>query len=148
MALGEGSRTGRANSVSVGAHGTERQISHVAEAARGTDAVNFRQAKRLSNQAAVRSLSEANAYADRRIGSLRQDVYAGIATVMATSGLPVASSPGKSMVAVATALYEGQPALAVGLTARSRGGKWTYSATGAGTAQGDFGLTVGLGYHW
>jgi autotransporter adhesin len=148
VALGADSRADRANSVSVGTYGAERQISHVAEAAKGTDAVNFRQATRLSNQADNRSLSEANAYTNRRIGSLRQDVYAGIATVMATAGLPTASSPGKSMVAVATAVYEGEPALAVGLTARSRGGKWSYSATGAGTAQGDFGLTVGLGYHW
>ncbi|MGY2409390.1 YadA-like family protein [Pseudomonas pergaminensis] len=148
VALGAGSHVTRADSVAVGAYGAERQIIHVAEATRGTDAVNFRQSTRLSNQAANRSLSDANAYTDRRLGSLRQDVYAGVATVMATAGLPVASSPGKSMVAMATAVYEGQPALAVGLTARSRGGRWTYRATGAGTAQGDFGLTVGLGYHW
>ena len=148
VALGPGSQATRASSVAVGAYGAERQISHAAEAVQGTDAVNFRQATRLSNQAANRSLTEANDYTDRRVGSLRQDVYAGIAAVMATAGLPVASSSGKSMVAMATAVYEGEPALAIGLTARSRGGKWTYRATGAGTAQGDFGLTLGLGYHW
>ncbi len=148
VALGTGSQADRANSVAVGSRGAERQVTHVADAAHRTDAVNLRQTTRLSSQAANRTLHQANAYTDRQLGYLRQDVYAGVASAMAMAALPAASSAGKSMLAMATAVYEGQPALAVGLNARSASGQWTYSAVGAGTARGDFGINLGLGYHW
>lgn len=148
VALGAGSQADRANSVAVGSSGAERQVTHVADAAHRTDAVNLRQTTRLSSQAANRTLYQANAYTDRQVGHLRQDVYAGVASAMAMAGLPTASSAGKSMLAMAAAVYEGQPALAVGLNARSESGTWTYGAVGAGTARGDFGINLGVGYHW
>jgi hypothetical protein len=148
VALGAGSQAGRANSVSVGSSGGERQITQVADATRGTDAVNLRQTTRLSSQAANRTLYQSNAYTDRQVGHLRQDIYAGVAAAMAMASLPVASSSGKSMLAMAAAVYEGQSALAIGVNARSQGGSWTYNAVGAGTARGDFGINLGLGYHW
>lgn len=148
VALGAGAHASRADSVAVGSAGRERQVTQVAGATQGTDAVNLRQASRLSSGAGAQSLRQANAYTDRRVGQLSQDVYAGIASAMAMAGLPAASSPGKSMLAMATAVYENQPAVAVGLSARSNSGRWTYSATGTGTARGDYGVNLGLGYHW
>ncbi|WLH29941.1 YadA-like family protein [Pseudomonas canadensis] len=148
VALGSGSQANRADSVAVGNTGRERQITQVADATQRTDAVSLRQATVLSNQAAEQSLRQSNTYTDRRVGQMSQDVYAGVASAMAMAGLPAASSSGKSMLAIATAVYENQPAVAVGLTARSRSGRWTYGATGTGTARGDYAVTMAVGYHW
>ncbi|MGE8362259.1 YadA family autotransporter adhesin [Pseudomonas sp.] len=148
VALGAGSTADRPNTVSVGAAGNERQISHVAEATQATDAVNLDQATRLSNQAADRTLRQANAYTDRQVSALRQDAFSGIASAMAMAALPAASTPGRSMVAMGTAVYEGQSALAVGLSGRSEDGNWAYKANGSGSAQGSVGLAVGVGYEW
>jgi autotransporter adhesin len=52
----------RANSVSVGSAGNERQLTNVAAATQGTDAVNLNQ----MNTANASTLSSANSYADAR----------------------------------------------------------------------------------
>ncbi|MGW6117390.1 YadA family autotransporter adhesin, partial [Bacillus subtilis] len=148
VALGAGSQAPRANTVSVGAPGAERQITNVGAASEATDVVNLGQATQISNQAADRTLRQANAYTDSQISAVRQDAYAGIASAMAMAALPVASTPGRSMVAMGTSVYEGQSALAVGLSGRTEDGRWAYKANGSGSAQGSVGLAVGVGYEW
>ncbi|QQB32468.1 YadA-like family protein [Achromobacter deleyi] len=148
VALGEGSQATRANTVSVGSAGNERQVTHVAAAARDTDAVNLRQATGISRQAAGQALEQANRYTDSRIGQLRTEVNAGIASAMAMAALPSASSPGKSMFAMGTSLYNGQSAIAMGLSGRSANGAWAYRASSSSTKDGDIGAAVGVGYEW
>ncbi|MDH1263151.1 YadA-like family protein [Pseudomonas sp. GD03944] len=148
VALGAGSEASRPNTVSVGSAGAERQVTNVAEATQGTDAVNLNQARQISQQSAGRVLQDANAYTDRQIGQLRQDTYSGIASAMAMAALPTASSPGRSMLAMGTSVYQGQSALAIGLSGRSEDGTWTYRASGSGNAQGNIGLSLGVGYEW
>lgn len=62
VALGNGSVANRANSVSVGSAGSERQLTNLAAATHGTDAVNLDQ----MNGANASTLSSANSYADAR----------------------------------------------------------------------------------
>ncbi|WP_177339410.1 YadA-like family protein, partial [Pseudomonas sp. NBRC 111142] len=148
VALGAGSQADRVNTVSVGSAGAERQITHLGAATEATDAVNLEQATQIANRASDQTLRQANAHTDRQISALRQDAYAGIASAMAMAALPATSSPGRSMVAMGTSVYEGQSALAVGLSGRSEDGTWAYKANGSGSAKGNVGLAVGVGYEW
>jgi autotransporter adhesin len=81
VALGQGSMADRAHTVSVGSTGNERQITNVAAATAGTDAVNKDQLDEVT-QAAVKAaksyadagdattLHQANAYADSKLASM------------------------------------------------------------------------------
>ena len=148
VAIGEGAQATRANTVSVGTAGAERQITHVAPATYETDAVNLRQAISLSRQEAGKARQQANRHTDSRIGQLRRDNNAGIASAMAMATLPSTSTPGKSMLAVSAAAYDSQSAVAVGVSARSQGGAWTYRASMSGTTGGQTGASVGVTYAW
>ncbi|MFY3450615.1 YadA-like family protein [Achromobacter xylosoxidans] len=148
VALGEGAQATRANTVSVGTAGAERQITNVAAATRDTDAVNLRQATGISRQEAGRALDQANQYTDRKISQLRSEANAGIASAMAMAALPSASSAGKSMLSMGTSLYNGQSAIAMGISGRSANGAWAYRASSSSTKDGDIGAAVGVGYEW
>ncbi|MFY3283273.1 YadA family autotransporter adhesin, partial [Achromobacter xylosoxidans] len=148
VALGEGAQATRANTVSVGTTGAERQITNVAAATHDTDAVNLRQATGISRQEAGRALDQANQYTDRKISQLRSEANAGIASAMAMAALPSASSAGKSMLSMGTSLYNGQSAIAMGISGRSANGAWAYRASSSSTKDGDIGAAVGVGYEW
>ncbi|WP_272932329.1 YadA-like family protein [Pseudomonas aeruginosa] len=68
-----GTTTVRANTVSVGAAGGERQITNVRAGTAGTDAVNLSQMQ----AADLQTLNSANHYTDSREVAIRQDMYAG-----------------------------------------------------------------------
>ena len=145
---GEGAQATRANTVSVGASGAERQITNVAAATHDTDAVNLRQASGIARQEAGKALEQANRYTDSRISQLRSEANAGIASAMAMAALPSTSTPGKSMLAMGTSLYGGQSAIAMGISGRSQNGAWMYRASSSSTKDGDIGAAVGVGYEW
>lgn len=148
VALGAGSVADRADTVSVGSAGAERQITNVARATQDTDAVNLGQLKDYSSQVTNNAVSQANAYTNQMTDAVRQDANAGVAAAMAMAGLPQATLPGKGMVAMAGSTYEGQSALALGVSRMSQSGKWVVKLTGSTNTRGNAGVTVGAGFHW
>lgn len=97
----------------MGSVGNERQITNVAPATQGTDAVNFDQLKSITNQT--------NAYTNQRYSELKQDLTkqnsvlsAGIAGAMSMASLAQSYAPGTSMTTIGAASYRGQSALSLG----------------------------------
>lgn len=137
VALGSNSNDGgRANVVSVGAAGAERQISNVAPGTQGTDAVNVNQLKQFGGDLQI------------QIDATRHEANAGTAGAMAMAGMPQAYLPGKSMVAVGAASFRGESALALGMSHISNNGRWVTKFTGSANSRGHVGVTVGGGYQW
>jgi len=129
VALGAGSVADRSNSVSVGAVGAERQITNVAAGTSDTDAANVGQVNTLGN----------------RIQKVSSRANAGIASALATAGLPQAYLPGKSMAAVAGGSFHSESSIAVGVSTISEGGRWVYKVAGSLDTRGDGGVSVGAG---
>lgn len=148
VAIGDSSQAARAQTVSVGSVGAERQIVNVAPGTEDTDAVNLGQVRGMSNQPTNCAVTQANSYTDSRIKKLRREANAGIASAMAAGVLPTASTPGKSMIAMGTAAYGGESAIAAGFSARSESGAWTYRVSGTTTSRGDVGAAVWVGFEW
>ncbi|MFY3152436.1 YadA family autotransporter adhesin, partial [Achromobacter xylosoxidans] len=148
VALGAGSVADRANTVSVGSAGQERQITNVAAGTAPTDAANLGQVQDISRQSSGQAVQQANAYTDSKIGQLRSEVNAGVASAMAMAGLPSASIPGKGMLSMAASTYEGRSAMAIGVSGMSGNGTWVYKASGSTTTRGRVGATAGVGFHW
>ncbi|WP_439412555.1 YadA-like family protein, partial [Enterobacter ludwigii] len=147
VALGANSVADRDNSVSVGFAGSERQITNVAAGTELTDAVNVSQLKQTE--------SSANQYTNKQFNALKNMVNdqkdklsAGIAGAMAMSGLPQPYSPGASMVGMAGGTYQGESAIALGVSTISDNGKWVTKLSGSTNSQGDFGAAIGIGYQW
>lgn len=147
IALGNNSVTDRANSLSVGSAGKERQITNVAAGTKGTDAVNLSQLKQ--------STGDSKKYTDNKFNNLKNLVdnnkdklSAGIAGAMAMAGIPQPYQPGASMVGIAGGTYQGESALALGVSTISDNGKWVTKLSGTTNSQGDLGAAVGVGYQW
>ena len=123
-----------------------KQITNVAPgriAADSTDAVNGSQ------------LHEVKADMNNKINNLNgqvnklgKRVNAGTASALAASQLPQAYIPGKSMVSVAAGNYQGQNAVALGMSRISDNGKIIIRLAGTSDTQGKVGVAVGAGYHW
>lgn len=73
---------------------------------------------------------------------------AGTAGAMAMAGMPQAYTPGRSMIAAGTAGYEGQSALAVGLSKISENGRWVVKLIGSANSRGNVGVSAGAGFQW
>ncbi|CAG2156840.1 ESPR-type extended signal peptide-containing protein [Cupriavidus numazuensis] len=144
VAIGANSVADRPNAVSVGAVGNERQITNVAAGTAQTDAVNVSQLQSSNAQ----TLNLANGYTDSKIGGVRNDANAGAASAMAMAGLPQAVIPGKGLVGLAGSTYAGQSAMALGMSALSDSGRWVYKAAASTNTRGEYGVTVGAGFHW
>lgn len=137
VALGShSSDAGRANVVSVGAEGAERQVTNVAPGTQGTDAVNLNQLNQMGNQLS------------NQIDVNRREANAGTAGAMAMAGMPQAYQPGKNMAAAGAATYRGETALAVGISRISDNGRWVSKFTGSANSRGQVGVSVGAGYQW
>ncbi|MGZ2746355.1 YadA-like family protein [Burkholderia stagnalis] len=147
VAVGQGSVADRDNSFSVGAKGSERQVTNVAAGTAPTDAVNVQQLN--DNVAASRS------YTDQRVGqvyndlnTVKKDMFGGVASAMAVAGLPQPTGPGRSMVSAATANYRGQQGFAAGYSYVTQNDKWVVKASVTGNTRSDFGAVVGAGYQF
>ncbi|NWC08454.1 YadA-like family protein [Pseudomonas agarici] len=150
-ALGANSVADRDNSVSVGATGNERQITNVAAATQGTDAVNLDQL----NKSVSNITNNTNAYTDQRYFELKRDLKkqddilsAGIAGAMAMASLPQPYSPGASMTSIAGASYRGQSALSFGVSRISDNGRWVSKLQATTNTRRDAGVGIGVGYQW
>ncbi len=147
VALGTNSVTDRDNSVSMGYAGGERQITHVAAGTAATDAVNVGQLKQ--------SMGDSYTYTNNKFGELKEMIAdqddklsAGIAGAMAMASLPQPYSPGASMFSMAGGTYQGESAIAMGVSTVSDNGKWVTKLSGSSNSQGDLGGSVGIGYQW
>ncbi|KWH01832.1 adhesin [Burkholderia territorii] len=151
VAVGQGSIADRDNSFSVGAKGSERQVTNVAAGTAPTDAVNVQQ---LNDNLGAAS-AQAKGYTDQRIGQvynafndLKKDMYGGVASAMAVAGLPQPTGAGRSMVSAATSNYHGQQGFAAGYSYVTENNRWVVKASVTGNARSDFGAVVGAGYQF
>ena len=144
VAIGNNSNdAGRANVVSMGSTGAERQITNVAAGTEGTDAVNLNQLNQMGAQ-----INNQFGNLQHQIDVNRREANAGTAGAMAMAGMPQAYQPGKNMVAAGAATYRGETALAVGMSRISDNGRWVTKFTGSANSRGQVGVSVGAGYQW
>ncbi|EJO0513682.1 trimeric autotransporter adhesin SadA [Salmonella enterica] len=111
-----------------GSGGTTR-IGNVSAAVNDTDAVNYAQLKR--------SVEEANTYTDQKMGEMNSKIKGvenkmsgGIASAMAMAGLPQAYAPGANMTSIAGGTFNGESAIAIGVSMVSESGGWVYKLQG------------------
>ena len=112
------------------------RITNVGPGFDGTDAVNVNQLKdfgyNLSN----------------KINDVEDDANAGISAAMAMSSIPQSFIPGKSLIGGGIATYNGEGAVAVGLSKVSDNGRWVMKITGTADTQGNAGGAIGAGFHF
>ncbi|HFG5326972.1 trimeric autotransporter adhesin SadA [Salmonella enterica] len=129
-----------------GSGGTTR-IGNVSAAVNDTDAVNYAQLKR--------SVEEANTYTDQKMGEMSSKIKGvenkmsgGIASAMAMAGLPQAYAPGANMTSIAGGTFNGESAVAIGVSMVSESGGWVYKLQGTSNSQGDYSAAIGAGFQW
>lgn len=148
VALGYASVADRANSVSVGSAGAERQITNVADGTGATDVVNLRQLQGGMGQA----VDVANAYTDVRFNllssglrDLRRDAEGGTAASMAMAGIPQFSEAGTGTLGVGMSSWQGEHAVAMGLSKVSDNGRMIIRAAATYNSRNQGGANAGLG---
>ncbi|EEG6199101.1 autotransporter adhesin SadA [Salmonella enterica subsp. enterica] len=129
-----------------GSGGTTR-IGNVSAAVNDMDAVNYAQLKR--------SVEEANTYTDQKMGEMNSKIKGvenkmsgGIASAMAMAGLPQAYAPGANMTSIAGGTFNGESAVAIGVSMVSESGGWVYKLQGTSNSQGDYSAAIGAGFQW
>ncbi|WP_333892316.1 YadA-like family protein [Atlantibacter subterraneus] len=147
VALGYNSVTDRDNSVSMGSAGHERQVTNVAAGTADTDAANVGQLKQGVNNSYQYTNKKFNDLKNM-VDDQKDKLSAGIAGAMATAGLPQPYQPGASMVGLAGGTYQGESAIALGVSTISDNGKWVTKIAGTTNSQGDVGAAVGVGYQF
>ncbi|HGJ5900004.1 YadA family autotransporter adhesin [Arsenophonus apicola] len=140
VALGHGAIAYRDNSLSVGSVGNERQITNVAAGKSRTDAVNVGQVND-----AFQNLGKS---IEKKVNHINKKLTSGVASAMAMSGIPQAYLPDSNLVGLSASTYNGQSAIAIGVSKTSENGKWMLKINGSGNTQSDFGAVVGVGYQW
>ncbi|MDO4896494.1 MAG: YadA-like family protein, partial [Moraxella sp.] len=139
--------------VSVGTDTQTRQIQNVAAgvvSATSTDAINGSQLyhtnEAITNLAnnTINMGNQLNA----KIDEVKDDANAGVSSAMAMAALPQAYIPGKSMLTGGMATYNGEGAVAVGLSKLSDNGRWVLKISGSADTQGNAGGAIGAGFHF
>ncbi|WP_429253875.1 YadA family autotransporter adhesin, partial [Paraburkholderia sp. GAS333] len=155
VALGQGSVADRADTVSVGASGSERQMTNVAAGTADTDAVNVGQ---LNSQisAAVGNLppnTTAKDYTDQRVTQVQSEIndvaknaYSGIAAATALTMIPEVDLGRRLSFGVAASTYKGYQAIAMGGTARIT--QNIKMKAGVGMSSDGTAVGVGASYQW
>lgn len=128
-------------------NGSTTRISNVSAAVNDNDAVNYAQLKQ--------SVQEANYYTDQKMGEMNSKIEGvedkmsgGIASAMAMASLPQAYAPGASMTSLAGSTYNGETAVALGVSMVSASGSWVYKLQGTSNSQGDYSAAIGAGIQW
>ncbi|MCV3218184.1 YadA-like family protein [Escherichia albertii] len=129
-----------------GKGGTTR-ISNVSAGVNNNDAVNYAQLKQ--------SVQETKQYTDQRmvemdnkLSKTESKLSGGIASAMAMTGLPQAYTPGASMTSIGGGTYNGESAVALGVSMVSANGRWVYKLQGSTNSQGEYSAAVGAGIQW
>ncbi|PNK60986.1 YadA-like family protein [Psychrobacter sp. FDAARGOS_221] len=111
-------------------------ITNLAPGIKPTDAVN------------VSQLSDLGYKLSNKIDDIEDDANAGVSSAMAMAALPQAYLPGKSMLTGGMASYNGEAAVAVGLSKLSDNGRWVFKISGSADTEGNAGGAVGAGFHF
>ncbi|MBO1530955.1 YadA-like family protein [Psychrobacter sp. F1192] len=133
-------------------------ITGVADGVNDNDAVNrgqlnnqFDTIDRLINSEIANMDSKLNDRVNSlgyRIDDVEDDANAGISAAMAMSSLPQANIAGKSMIGGGIASYNGESAVAIGVSRVSDNGRWVMKINGTADTQGNAGGAIGAGFHF
>ena len=126
-----------------GIYAGNKTITGVADGIEVNDAVNLGQLDAL-DQKISNSVNELG----YKINDVEDGANAGVSAAMAMSSLPQAYIPGKSMVGGGIATYNGQSAVAIGVSKVSDNGRWVIKVNGTADTQGNAGGAVGAGFHF
>ncbi|HEY9255165.1 MAG TPA: YadA-like family protein, partial [Stenotrophomonas sp.] len=101
------------------------------------------------------NLLQSRQYTDMRLQdvegdmrTMRDEMRGGTASAMAMAGMPQATIPGGNMLAVGMGGYQGEMAMAVGLSTMTDDGQYILKANVSTNTERDFGFSVGAGYQW
>ncbi len=119
------------------------RVTGVAAGIDATDAVNVGQLNGFGTN--INSAINDLGY---RIDDVEDDANAGISAAMAMSSIPQSFLPGKSMVGGGIATYNGESAVAIGVSRVSDNGRWVLKVNGTADTQGNAGGAVGAGFHF
>ena len=137
VSIGGGSTDGgRNNTVSVGSKGNQRTISNVAPGVLNSDAATVGQLKAGLNNV------------HGKLDEYKKDSRAGTASAMAIGNLPQSTIPGKGMVSLGGGFYDGESAMAIGLSKMSDDGKWVVKGSASYDSQENAGAAVSVGFHF
>ena len=130
-----------------GGNGGTTRISNVSAGVNNNDAVNYAQLKQ--------SVQETKQYTDQRmvemdnkLSKTESKLRGGIASAMAMTGLPQAYTPGASMASIGGGTYNGESAVALGVSMVSANGRWVYKLQGSTNSQGEYSAALGAGIQW
>ena len=130
-----------------GGNGGTTRISNVSAGVNNNDAVNYAQLKQ--------SVQETKQYTDQRmvemdnkLSKTESKLSGGIASAMAMTGLPQAYTPGTSMASIGGGTYNGESAVALGVSMVSANGRWVYKLQGSTNSQGEYSAALGAGIQW
>lgn len=126
-----------------GIYAGNKVIAGVADGVVNTDGVNLGQLNAFGNR--IEDNINSLGY---KIGDVEDNANAGISAAMAMSSLPQAYIPGKSMVGGGIATYNGESAVAVGMSRVSDNGRWVMKINGSADTQGNAGGAIGAGFHF
>ena len=119
------------------------RISNISAGIEKGDAVNYGQLSGLEKR-----LNGSMSELGYRINDVEDGANAGVSAAMAASALPQAYVPGKSMLGGGAATYNGQSAVAVGLSKVSNDGRFVFKISGSADTQGNAGGSVGAGFQF
>ncbi|CUA10661.1 YadA-like family protein [Escherichia coli] len=130
-----------------GGNGGTTRISNVSAGVNNNDAVNYVQLKQ--------SVQETKQYTDQRmvemdnkLSKTESKLSGGIASAMAMTGLPQAYTPGASMASIGGGTYNGESAVALGVSMVSANGRWVYKLQGSTNSQSEYSAALGAGIQW
>ncbi|MFA2373767.1 YadA-like family protein [Escherichia coli] len=130
-----------------GGNGGTTRISNVSAGVNNNDAVNYAQLKQ--------SVQETKQYTDQRmvemdnkLSKTESKLSGGIASAMAMTGLPQAYTPGACMASIGGGTYNGESAVALGVSMVSANGRWVYKLQGSTNSQGEYSAALGAGIQW
>ena len=130
-----------------GGNGGTTRISNVSAGVENNDAVNYAQLKQ-SVQETKQYTDQRMAQMDSKLSKTESKLSGGIASAMAMTGLPQAYSPGASMASIGGGSYNGESAVALGVSMVSDNGRWVYKLQGSTNSQGEYSAAIGAGIQW
>ena len=128
--------TGDVSMSADGINAGAKRVTNVANGIDATDAIN------------VAQLNDFGYRVNNKIDKVGDEANAGISSAMAMAALPQAYITGKSMLTGGMASYNGEAAVAVGLSKLSDNGRYVFKISGSADTEGNAGGAAGIGFHF
>ncbi|MBN3758560.1 hypothetical protein G3N95_37010 [Paraburkholderia sp. Tr-20389] len=132
--------------------GGGQRATNIAKGVADTDGVNVKQLNDVVANGVKNGVQQANAYTDLQVNSVRadmehdrKDAQGGSASAIAIANLPQAYA-GESMVSLAGGAFDGQSAVALGVSTSTQ--NWTVKASFTTNTRGSYGGGAGVGYRF